>query len=539
MDEIDALAEASDPIVPTHSPFNYSVGINYESWEDGREGRSIEADLEQITQHFNLIRTYHAAAVGTADPSTPTIDATQAEVIDYVTDHPGVELAMGTANSALAVLAADGTWQAGLMTSQAYTDLWVEMLIDAFGSKDAVRLHLKVILLGNEIDANGPPPDDPNFQDYHGTWIPLAFENLKASLEAQGLGDIAISTTIANYGEGNTVAVEITSYIENHWPDRWNDGDPFVLYNQYTGDDFRSTDFGPVASYFENLATELSGVDVFVGETGYSTSGGHPADGQADVFRQLFSWLDHQHSAHETTVPLFIFDAFDRPSIEPDVQQGFGIFAETADHQPDGFKPGIATHFPDWIDDPINHAGDGDDIVYGTGGPDWLTAHDGDDIIAGLDGNDTVLGGPGADLLHGNGGNDLARAGAGADTVSGGPGDDRIFGGRGPDDLRGDGGNDIVHGGLGDDVVAGGSGFDWLLGGPGTDSFRIQPGGGFDFIGDYAAGEVIAVEELGPQSDLIVSHFFGIALIFEGTDILAVVFGEGAAGLAVDDLVLA
>ena len=67
---------STDPLIPTSSPFSYGVGINYESWEVGRTGYSITKDLNQISDNFHLIRTYHDAAVGT---STVTIDPTQAK----------------------------------------------------------------------------------------------------------------------------------------------------------------------------------------------------------------------------------------------------------------------------------------------------------------------------------------------------------------------------------------------------------------------------------------------------------------------------
>ena len=57
----------TDPLVPSKTPFGYNVGVNYESWEDGRVGYSIPKDLDQIFQNFRLIRTYHDAAVGTAN----------------------------------------------------------------------------------------------------------------------------------------------------------------------------------------------------------------------------------------------------------------------------------------------------------------------------------------------------------------------------------------------------------------------------------------------------------------------------------------
>jgi hypothetical protein len=50
------------------------LGIDYETWESGRTGRSITADLDQIAQYFKLIRTYHDAAVGVPLGSAPVID---------------------------------------------------------------------------------------------------------------------------------------------------------------------------------------------------------------------------------------------------------------------------------------------------------------------------------------------------------------------------------------------------------------------------------------------------------------------------------
>jgi hypothetical protein len=69
---------AADPLIPAKSPFGYNVGVNYESWEVGRVGYSIKADLNQIHDNFNLIRTYHDAGF----TETPVIDGTQAQVID-------------------------------------------------------------------------------------------------------------------------------------------------------------------------------------------------------------------------------------------------------------------------------------------------------------------------------------------------------------------------------------------------------------------------------------------------------------------------
>src|SRR6476646_10714362 len=140
MPKHDHTAPAPDPLIPAKTPFGYNVGINYDSWQDGRVGYSIPADLNQIYQNFRLIRTYHDAAVGTNNPDVPTMDATQASVIHWIVAHPSTELVMGTSNSDLAQGGFGSPWSAGLMTSKAYTDLWVTMVINSFGSVENTRV---------------------------------------------------------------------------------------------------------------------------------------------------------------------------------------------------------------------------------------------------------------------------------------------------------------------------------------------------------------------------------------------------------------
>jgi len=349
---------ASSPLVPINTPFSYNVGINYESWENGRTGYSITADLDQITQYFGLIKTFHDVAVGTANPNDPIIDPTQQQVISYVTGTATVELAMGTLNSALAQGGFGQAWTPGLMTSSTYTDKWVQMIVDAFGGTAKVQAHLKVILLGNEIDQNGPPPGDPSFAAYQG-WIQQSFDNLSASLSKFGLASIPVSTTIANYGPGNAVAVDTSAYIQSHWSTGWAGGKPIVFYNQYTQGTVQapmsSTDYGPVIKYFESVYQQLDGkIEPFVGETGYSTLYGQT--NQITVYDQISAWLTAQYEQGGKTVPLFAFDAFDQPSRQPPVEVGFGIFAEDGSHRPTGLKPGLS--LPSWTKLPISMSGD-------------------------------------------------------------------------------------------------------------------------------------------------------------------------------------
>ena len=253
---------ALDSLIPINTPFSYNIGINYETWDAGRIGYSIPLDLDQITQYFGLIKTFHDAAVGTANPNDPIIDPTQQQVISYVANQPAknVQLVMGTNNNALAQGGFGTPWAPGLMTSSTYTDKWVQMIIGSFGSAEQVRTHLKMILLGNEIDMNGPPPTDPSFGAYQ-TWIKQSFDNLSASLAKNGLASIPVSTTIANYGSGNAVAVNISAYIQSHWSNGWVGGRPVVFYNQYTQHtdqgDASSTDYKPVIDYFDRVYQQL------------------------------------------------------------------------------------------------------------------------------------------------------------------------------------------------------------------------------------------------------------------------------------------
>ncbi|MEO1194358.1 MAG: hypothetical protein AAFY02_21605 [Pseudomonadota bacterium] len=513
----------SDPLIPSKSPFNYNAGINYESWEDGRVGYSIPADLDQISQYYNLIKTFHGAAVGTADPTTPEIDPTQAEVIDYVVAHGNMELVMGTNNSALAILDKDGDWQAGYMTSREYTDAWVEMLIEAFGSTADVKSHLKTITLGNEIDANGPPPNDPSFDAYYQTWIPQAFDNLKASLNAAGLGDIPITTTIANYGTTNTVSVEIPQYISEHWKNSWNEGQAFVFFNQYTQDSQQSTDFQQVIDYFERVQSQLGDdIEVFVGETGYSSFYGSKE--QEEVYQQIYSWMSGQHRDGGVTVPLFAFDAFDRPSASPPPEVSYGIFKEDKNSQPTGLKPDLVDVIPAWTTQPINDTSDGSDAYHGG---------DERDVAAAGDGNDILHGNRSADTLRGQSGHDLARGHHGNDRLIGAEGEDTFFGGGGRDRLAGGTSEDSLFGGPGDDFLNGGSGSDLLVGGRGDDTFLVDTAS--DLIQESAAGGVDLVRSSAQDYTLSDDSLWGF---IENLQIDA---GEGdfdARGNALDNSLL-
>ena len=412
---------ATDPLIPANSPFNYNLGINYDTWNPGT---TISADLGQITQNFKLIKTYHDTAVGTANPTIPTIDPTEQQVISYVTNpgNPNLQLVMGTNNSALAQGGFGTPWSAGLMAAppatpgatNPYTDAWVQMVINAFGSASAAKAHLSMILLGNEVDANGPPASDPtDFASYQ-TWINQSFTNLSLSLANAGLGSIPVSTTIANYpsvATANPIAVNTTTYILNNWSATWNGGSPIVFFNQYTPagalpatppnppgfNEAESTNYAPVIQYFQTVQGEITAIkataEPFVGETGYSTfwnaaqyaptaspPGSAGPGSQASVYQQIFNWLNTEYAAGQKTIPLFAFQAFDIPSSDP-VQAQYGIYTSSG-----ALKAGIV--LPSWTSLPTT-------TMFGTTGNDKLVGGAANDAFYGGTGNDSIDGGAG------------------------------------------------------------------------------------------------------------------------------------------------
>jgi Ca2+-binding RTX toxin-like protein len=120
----------------------------------------------------------------------------------------------------------------------------------------------------------------------------------------------------------------------------------------------------------------------------------------------------------------------------------------------------------------------GDDVIYGTNGPDVIAGLGGndiiyggndDDVICGYAGNDTLNGGNGNDTLVGSYGNDTLDGGNGNDTLVGSDGNDVLNGGDVIDELYGQNGNDVLDGGSGNDTPTAAMGDDILSGGHGND----------------------------------------------------------------------
>ncbi len=142
--------------------------------------------------------------------------------------------------------------------------------------------------------------------------------------------------------------------------------------------------------------------------------------------------------------------------------------------------------------DDIVDAGAGNDVVYTGAGDDLILAGEGDNAVFAGSGSDVVLAGAGHDVVMLETGNDIAYAGGGDDFVSGGDGndllvgnegDDRLygesgwdalFGGDGNDELLGMEGDDALYGEAGGDILDGGLGADAMSGGAGDDSYFVD-----------------------------------------------------------------
>jgi hypothetical protein len=192
------------------------------------------------------------------------------------------------------------------------------------------------------------------------------------------------------------------------------------------------------------------------------------------------------------------------------------------------------------------YGGAGNDVIWGSGGVDYLYGEAGNDELHGNSGKDYLYGGDGDDTLKGGSGNDYLDGGFGYDVINGGedidevsysffagpidanlstgvvrfPGNstrvdtltsvENLTGTNGNDVIRGNslanrlngsGGNDWIYGGSGNDVLYGGdgndhlfgeahvdtlfggNGNDWLDGGDGVD--EISGGAGLDTFRRY------------------------------------------------------
>lgn len=135
------------------------------------------------------------------------------------------------------------------------------------------------------------------------------------------------------------------------------------------------------------------------------------------------------------------------------------------------------------VDEDEIYGGLGDDYIEGGSDSDLIFGNEGNDIIYGDNAFFTGLGEDGDDVIYGGLGDDLIYGEGGADSLYGGVGDDEIFGGLGDDEIFGNEGDDIIFGEEGDDTIYGGAGSDTLTGGTGEDVFVFEPA--TDFTNEY------------------------------------------------------
>ncbi len=179
---------------------------------------------------------------------------------------------------------------------------------------------------------------------------------------------------------------------------------------------------------------------------------------------------------------------------------------------------GTATRFGDGID-PIG--GDGDDILNGGAGNDFLFGNDGDDTLSGNGGNDALWGGNGNDTLAGGPGDDTYHVDDAGDVIteSAGEGFDTVYAsigipvpdhvealvltGDGDIDLSGQQGDNALTGNAGDNLLDGGRGWDKLAGGTGDDTYLV------DQMGDVLTeGANAGIDEV----QALVSYALGLNL---------------------------
>jgi Ca2+-binding RTX toxin-like protein len=155
----------------------------------------------------------------------------------------------------------------------------------------------------------------------------------------------------------------------------------------------------------------------------------------------------------------------------------------------------------------------GNDSLFGDGGPNYINAGNGDDTVQAGFGHDVVLGGNGNDSL----------IGGSIGTMFSQPDDDFIAGGNGNDTMRGGWGDDTLIGGNGDDVLSGQGDRNLLIGGHGSDVFQFGftaprlpiPAIGQDTIADFGNGNDI-VDLRAMNRDLFGSQ--DLAYTFIGQD---------------------
>jgi phospholipase/lecithinase/hemolysin len=122
----------------------------------------------------------------------------------------------------------------------------------------------------------------------------------------------------------------------------------------------------------------------------------------------------------------------------------------------------LAAYSASVLEDRSYFLSDGDNVLLGSSGSDFVLARAGDDILTLRRGDDRIFAGPDDDRVYGDKGRDI---------LAGGSGNDELYGGSGADVVAGNTGDDLLFGRPGPDILIDGLGADRAFGGPGDDVF--------------------------------------------------------------------
>lgn len=164
--------------------------------------------------------------------------------------------------------------------------------------------------------------------------------------------------------------------------------------------------------------------------------------------------------------------------------------------------PGDVIHGTPWSDDIVLHlphdtayTGDGNDLVYSTGGNAEVHLGDGSDVVFAYGGHNYIEGGAGHDIITVDGTNNTVHAGSGDALIYGGTGHDMLLGGSGNDVIHAGSGQEFISGGDGNNVIFAGKGDDTIVGGTGDNTFVFGSGGGKNVIVDFHEGDSIHIAQ--------------------------------------------
>jgi Ca2+-binding RTX toxin-like protein len=165
---------------------------------------------------------------------------------------------------------------------------------------------------------------------------------------------------------------------------------------------------------------------------------------------------------------------------QPQFGTGTGTFGSTGigGYGSDSFTDTFLGNLPPEVE--IISGGAGDDVLFGTDGPDIMFGGAGDDILMSSRGNDTLVGGDGIDTADYSGDESPIVANLGAGTASGAfTGDDVLDG---IENLVGSAFGDHITGGDDDNTIDAGAGADTLVGGSGAGNDLYIGGAGRDQV---------------------------------------------------------